>query len=163
MNKKLLVTSLILITAYGAMASGTTSRSAPVRRSTPLRSKPKADLPARKVSQPGIKRSNSFQNRAIYDTVSFYIRSKSTDGKFIMPEESSEDKAWQLAWAAGDPVVTDIAEGRKKVRRNFEGTLGADKTKHEVAVDFYLKGMGRRWKVDRSQVASVDGEERNSQ
>lgn len=153
MKNQLVVFGLVLATSCGAFASGTTSR--PRRKAPPKRRTVKRNF---KPSTPSP--AQSPEHRAIYERVSFYIQAKSTGSQYVIPEPRSEGDSWKLTPVNEAPVVTDIGKGRKKIRRNFVGSLGSDSTQHKVALDFFVSGMGTRWRVSKAKIVSVNGNER---
>lgn len=152
MTKNNLIAFMILLTAGGAFASGSTSRS---RRSTPSRSRTTT-----KKFKPQASKQLSPEQKSIYESTSFYVQAKSNAGKFQVKDAAADNQAWSLTSVAGTPVYTDIGKTRRKVLRQFEGNLGSASKKHKVGVEFFLKGMGQRWKVERVKIASVNGNPR---
>lgn len=140
------ILTLLCIVLLSTTAMGSTSYRA---KKAKTRRPPTAAAPVTKPPAPEL--------TPIYNAVSFYVGSKSPNGSFLHPEPLVEGQSWALLALDERPQFKKISSDRYRVRARFMGSLGTDPAEHEVAVDFFLRGSGERWRVDRTNIHSVNG------
>ena len=179
MLKHNIVGFLVLSSSLLATASGTTSRSAPIAppqvppgaasagsfssgsNRAPAASAVSKPAP-KKVSKPIPPPAPRFtpDQRAINDSLAFYLQAKSENSKFSLKDPLTEGQKWSLKATPSSPKYKKMGTGKQVVSRQFEGQLGADTTTHAVGLNFFMAKVGSRWKVKKVAIASVNGNPR---
>lgn len=108
------------------------------------------------TSPASIAPSAESREQSLIGTVSGYVESRSTDGRFQLSDAAFNGETWSLELAQA-PAVFEIADGVYSVVAGFEGTLGASPVPSNVVVEFFVGPADGGYEVKSAWITSANG------
>lgn len=108
------------------------------------------------TSSPSIDPTAESREQALISTVSNYVDSRSSDGRFQLSDAAFQGQTWSLELAQA-PAVFEVADGVYSVVAGFEGTLGESQVPSNVVVEFFVNTADQGFEVKSAWITSANG------